>query len=45
MFAQDYKLVICWTPDKKPYWVLYRKGAPVSPSEEEMELIKSIMKF
>ena len=45
IYKQDYKLVTTWDINGNPYWILYRKGVPVAANEEEMELVKSILKL
>ena len=42
---QDYKIVGTWDMNGNFYWMLYRKGMPVNANEEEMELVKSVLKI
>ena len=35
MFKQDYRVVVEWAQDGKPYFQYFRKGEPIIPTEEE----------
>lgn len=45
IYKQDYKLVVTWDTNSNMYWMLYRKGLPVNANEEELALVKSILKI
>jgi len=45
IYKQDYKIVVTWDINGNLYWMLYRKGIPVNANEEEMELVKSVLKI
>ena len=45
IYKQDYKIVGTCTMNGDFFWMLYRKGMPVNANEEEMELVKSVLKI
>jgi len=45
IYKQDYKVVVHWDTNGNMYWELFRKDEPVLVSEEEKELVKSVLKL